>query len=284
MPVGNVLVGTEFSASAELAVERAARLPIARGSSISLVHVLPQRPSTRHSERFVDAAAQRLAAAQSQLRGRQGAPTDVFTAVLSGNPADELCRRAHDERAELIVVGRGGGARKAPYGSIAAQVARIADCSVLVVNRPTERPYARPLVGLDRSDRAAGVLAYAARICAGAPLTIVHAHLSYGAELFPLSLDVNLSAGEIEEYERAAEREVRPQIESAVHAVLSDSAGEVVLAEGDPRDAILDEAQRRAADVIIVGTTGHSRIARILLGSVADELLRIATCDVLLVR
>lgn len=49
-PLGNVLVATDFSAAGASAVERAARLPIAPGSALTVLHVL--RPGCRPEDRF----------------------------------------------------------------------------------------------------------------------------------------------------------------------------------------------------------------------------------------
>lgn len=49
-------------------------------------------------------------------------------------------------------------------------------------------------------------------------------------------------------------------------------------------DAILKEAQAWKADVIVLGTHGRRGVRRLLLGSVAETLLRISTVPLLLVR
>lgn len=51
----------------------------------------------------------------------------------------------------------------------------------------------------------------------------------------------------------------------------------------DPADLIADAARENAADVIVVGTRGHGRIAGVLLGSVTQRLLHVAPCPVLAV-
>jgi nucleotide-binding universal stress UspA family protein len=51
----------------------------------------------------------------------------------------------------------------------------------------------------------------------------------------------------------------------------------------DPADLIADVAKEVGADVIVVGTRGHSRIAGMLLGSVTQRLLHVAPCPVLAV-
>jgi type II secretory ATPase GspE/PulE/Tfp pilus assembly ATPase PilB-like protein/nucleotide-binding universal stress UspA family protein len=50
---------------------------------------------------------------------------------------------------------------------------------------------------------------------------------------------------------------------------------------GDPATEILELARREAASLIVMGTTGHSGLRRMLLGSVADAIVRHAPCPVL---
>lgn len=53
---------------------------------------------------------------------------------------------------------------------------------------------------------------------------------------------------------------------------------------GDPKNAIVDEGRRTNADLIVVGSRGHSGVAKILLGSVASHVVTHAPCSVLVVR
>lgn len=54
--------------------------------------------------------------------------------------------------------------------------------------------------------------------------------------------------------------------------------------EGDPAEAILDEAERWDADLIVVGSHGYGRLKRRLLGSVSQELALHARCSLEIVR
>jgi nucleotide-binding universal stress UspA family protein len=54
--------------------------------------------------------------------------------------------------------------------------------------------------------------------------------------------------------------------------------------EGDPADAILDVAEERGADLIIVGNKGMTGARRFLLGSVPNKVSHHAPCSVLIVR
>ena len=69
-----------------------------------------------------------------------------------------------------------------------------------------------------------------------------------------------------------------------ITASLSDleTATEVVV--GLPAKTIVDVAATRGADLIVMGTHGRSGVAHLLLGSVAERVVRMAICPVLTVR
>jgi nucleotide-binding universal stress UspA family protein len=54
--------------------------------------------------------------------------------------------------------------------------------------------------------------------------------------------------------------------------------------EGDPADAILDVAEERSADLIVVGNKGMTGARRFLLGSVPNKVSHHAPCSVLIIR
>lgn len=61
-------------------------------------------------------------------------------------------------------------------------------------------------------------------------------------------------------------------------------AAEVASRPGPPGEIVAAIAEEHDADLIVIGTHGHTGLARILLGSVASSTLRHAPCDVLVVR
>jgi nucleotide-binding universal stress UspA family protein len=54
--------------------------------------------------------------------------------------------------------------------------------------------------------------------------------------------------------------------------------------QGDPADAILDVAEERGADLIVVGNKGMTGARRFLLGSVPNKISHHAPCSVLIIR
>ena len=59
--------------------------------------------------------------------------------------------------------------------------------------------------------------------------------------------------------------------------------GEIVQRTGDARDEVLQVAKEVHADLIVIGTRGRRGVARALLGSVAEAIVRMAPCPVLTV-
>ncbi len=64
----------------------------------------------------------------------------------------------------------------------------------------------------------------------------------------------------------------------------ADIAVNVYAREGDPADAILDVAEERGADLIVVGNKGMTGAKRFLLGSVPNRVSHHAPCSVLIIR
>jgi nucleotide-binding universal stress UspA family protein len=78
-----------------------------------------------------------------------------------------------------------------------------------------------------------------------------------------------------------------------VDATLEAAAGEVREAgvevevfarQGDPADAILDVAEERGSDLIVIGNKGMTGAKRFLLGSVPNKVSHHAPCSVLIIR
>jgi nucleotide-binding universal stress UspA family protein len=60
--------------------------------------------------------------------------------------------------------------------------------------------------------------------------------------------------------------------------------GKVMVEPGDARDAILSAAKACDADLIVIGSHGRRGLTRLVLGSVAEDVVRRAPCPVLVVR
>lgn len=117
----------------------------------------------------------------------------------------------------------------------------------------------------------------------GAELTVLHAHAFDLPRYFVQSETSHL----IRELS-AAKKGARDYLTSSVKEILGKAVQllsvryEVV--DADPLDAILDLAEKHKTDLIVLGTHGYGRVKRLLLGSVAENVVRQAKVPVFLVR
>jgi nucleotide-binding universal stress UspA family protein len=72
--------------------------------------------------------------------------------------------------------------------------------------------------------------------------------------------------------------------EAAATAEAAGIAVQTFPRQGDPADAILDVAEERDADLIVVGNKGMTGAKRFLLGSVPNRVSHHAPCSVLIIR
>jgi nucleotide-binding universal stress UspA family protein len=127
-----ILVGTDTSAAADLAVEDAARLARERGAELLVLYVKPGRDirAVVDPDRAADPRAhlRRLAA---RFPG-----TSVTTRIEDGDAAARICDVAEEVRADTIVLGNRGtqGSRWHVRESVPNLVLRHAPCSVYIVD------------------------------------------------------------------------------------------------------------------------------------------------------
>lgn len=139
--MNDIIVGIDRTDTAHRAVVAAGELAARSGANLHLVTCIPDSApydSTRKDTRRIDSIAE----AEDYLRRlRESLPnTDVTANVGLGEPAATLCEEATRLQAAMIVVGnRRVQGHSRLLGSIAAEVAKHADCDVLIANTTTDR-------------------------------------------------------------------------------------------------------------------------------------------------
>jgi nucleotide-binding universal stress UspA family protein len=123
-----IVVGTDGSASAEVAVDRAGQLAKALDAALHVVTVLESASAPEREA----AAAEKVVADSSERLAARGAR--VQTHVRAGSASGELMKVAEAEHAQMIVVGNRGmtGGRRM-LGSVPNDVSHYARCDVLIV-------------------------------------------------------------------------------------------------------------------------------------------------------
>jgi nucleotide-binding universal stress UspA family protein len=256
-----IVVGTDGSPTANVAVEKAGELARALGAPVHVVCVPGALVATEWPARI---SAQQVVADAADLLRSQGLQAETHLPKDQGDAALALVAVAEQEQAQMIVVGNKGmtGIRRI-LGSLPNTVSHYARCDVLIVptqSRSLAEFAGRPIVvgaepsGTTRVAREAIRLAKAL----GGELHVVSAPTSRDPQASALAA-VATEAGE--------------------HGVnlTKHPSGE------DPAEALLDAAAQSDAAIIVVGSKGMHAGERERFGNVADKLSHKGTASVLIV-
>lgn len=280
----SILVPTDFSAGAELAFQRALRLPLAPKAKITILHVLPsdipgslRKEAIRDAERSIE---KQLAHARTLAVERGLSPAQFVGDVVEGTSAREVMKRANTVDAEVICIGRHGrrGVIDLFVGSTATRVLRQTEHPVLLVQLPATGPYVRPLFAVDPEHKALSVVKQGLTLLeADTPVSVFHATPIPYEDFISITPDHLVSLRK--KFEKEGEKALRALLKK-----LPDVSFTPIVRSGDARTLVLEQAQALDADLSVLGTHGRSALNRFLMGSVAEWVLTHSTNDVLIVR
>jgi len=289
-----ILVAVDLSDPSIAALKTARALAEARGATLAIVHVVasvvavqPFFPQSyginaTNALELARLAGEALERRVSEVEGCSGAERFVELGI----PYAEIVRRAEAWNADLVVVGSRGrtGISRALLGSVAEHVVRVAHCPVLV-SRPSHGS-GLVMAATDLSDPSLPAVARAADEARlrGARLVVMHAMemspAAYGAGAAALLGNV-LPAPSAEDL-RQTRSSLITLLDDAMRRVGAE--GEPLVLDGDAVASVIRAVEEQKADLLVVGTHGRTGISRLLLGSVAEKLVRLADCSVLVVR
>lgn len=286
-----ILVPTDFSEPSDAALEYARTLACTFGAGLRVLHVLENeflRPVVADPHALETAALRRL---QERLTDDDRRTLHAIPVVeRSDEPADEVVSYGRTEDIDLIVMGTHGrrGMAHLLMGSVAEKVIRTAPCPVLTLSeaaaRRTNANPMRILVPTDFSPASDAALGCARRLATrfGASLHLLHVLEdppvggTFGSEFYLADSPDMRTARLNDARDRLAHR-MMPVDRSQVHAT-----PEVIF--GQSAQTIVDYAADGDVDVIVMGTHGRGGMAHLLMGSVAERVIRTAPCPVLTVR
>ncbi len=296
----SVLVPLDGSRFAERALPLAASIARATRARLRLVlvHQSPSAPADRATARLATSVDLMVRKAErnylrtrvGELRERPGG--QVVGSTLAGPVVPTLLRYVSEIGADLVVMTThgSGGIQRAWLGSIADQLLRSLEIPLILV-RPAENESPAPadsaeiLVALDGSRLAEGVIEPAAALGAalGAPLSLLQVVppatvMGETAFALPSRHDEGLTAMRLDEAKDYL-------------AGVAERLGDQVLAVGSTAvvgapvaDTILEIARSRSVAMLAIATHGRGGLRRLILGSVADKLVRGTEKPVLVVR
>lgn len=294
-----ILVPLDGNTFAEGALPVAVELASRSGARLHLVYVLdPLRrpafaagvpPHEWWGGRAVDAALEYLSGIEARPEWRSR--VKMTHAVLKGTIDEELLAEASKTGADLIVMTTHGRkpVQRFWLGSTADRISRSSPVPVLFLRATdtgitTATEFKRILVPLDGSDLAESALPHARDLArleeAELRLVYVLQPIQVPAAALPIGMDLTAPLVEgLAQTEEAAAGYLEGIAEELEYGNVST---EVVTSSGPVAEEILALADRRAVDAIVLASAGRGGVRRLMLGSVADKLLRGANVPVLL--
>jgi nucleotide-binding universal stress UspA family protein len=211
---------------------------------------------------------------------------DIVPIVRFGKPFIEIIQVAKEKKVDLLAVGTQGraGMDRVILGSVAERIVRKAGCPVMVIRGKKYVGFKRIIVPIDLSDCSRKALEYAAATARAhkSKLTILHVYEASFVEPY-------VNAANSEEEANEIIKEINQANESKYDEFLKtiDLSGveyEKLLKKGIPETDIVEIAMEQQANLIVMGTHGRSGIKHILIGSTAEEVVRNAPCDIVVVK
>jgi nucleotide-binding universal stress UspA family protein len=277
-----ILVPHDFSEPAIAAQEYAAALAKTFNARLDILHVRQRSAGDTIvefpvgiEERLDDAVRQRLL---ELVKTQETTAGDLDLQVWSGTPHLEITRYAKERAIDLIVMGTHGrrGLAHAVMGSVAEKVVRTAPCPVLTIRRG-EPNFAAPkiLVATDFGPASETALVYGrtlARVFGG---TLHLLHVIENSFLRAVVTDPHaLEARARQHVAELLTDDDRRRLHATADLDVSDT----------PAQAIVEYASKINVNLLVVGTHGRAAMEHLLAGSVAERVVRTASCPVLTVR
>jgi nucleotide-binding universal stress UspA family protein len=294
-----ILLATDGSRAADQARDLVAALPWREGGRVRIVSVAPTRadllgvpwvvdvqPDTdgieddmlRVHRDAIDTAEREISSARADLV--------IEPVLVRGRAASAIVEEARSMPADLIVVGHRGHGRweSMLLGSVSSEVVDHAPCPVLVARDERLGPILFADDGSPSARLAEAVLT-SWPLFAGLPVTVLTVAEEHAGTSAMTPLIFPEAMAQYVESSHEAERSRRAENEAAAARFRADGfAVTSLIRQGDPAHEIVTEARIREAGLIVVGTRGQTGLKRLILGSVARNVLLHAPCSVLIVR
>jgi nucleotide-binding universal stress UspA family protein len=292
-----ILLALDFSKGSQLALDAAAARPWPAGTEFLALNVLDIRGFARLPAVIEDAKRQAACLVKEAAASLIRAGHKCASEVTVGAPHNAITEFANHWKADFVMLGSHGHGTIARFllGSVAQRVLRTAPCSVEVV-RPTafgSPVFLHALKILLPTDGSEFSITAAKSVASrpwptGSQIKIVSVAeipvLENQTTAFPLAAVYPASL--LEELLESARNHAKEAVENA-RKIFMDTDLEVVGSStplGDPRNAILDQAQDWQADLIVLGSHGRHGLDRMLMGSVSETVAIHAHCSVEVIR
>ena len=280
--VRRILCAVDLTQRSDAALMRAVLLARDRGARLTVLHVVDSRQAERVVRMQANRAYVELLSQIERLFGSVASSIDV--AVRRGKRREVIASSAQEWDVDLIVLASPTARRvDSIIGTTAERLIRQTKRSVLVVRSEASDVYRRVAIATELSAAAVPMMRTAVRLGAlqDASAAIIHAaHPSYDSMLRVAGIDEATIHG----YQRSSEAEAREQLQGMINeATLPFSNTRVIVRSDPPSHAIRAVLEYERPELLAIGASRWFMFKRLLIGSVADELLRAVSCDVLVI-
>jgi nucleotide-binding universal stress UspA family protein len=299
--IRNILVPIDFSKMSIQAIKTASRLARRFAASIHLAHVrqfdyaadfvAPAPPIVPFSFMPYEQNEETSVVKGLNAVAREYGVSPASCHVLSGAPPfDEICRVAHKIPADLIVMPTHGrtGFKHVFLGSTAERIVQHSSCPVLVARgnalqskNGTRLTVNTILVPVDFSDCSREAVQFAIGFANEFGARIVLLHATYLGYIYSSEGNAIYDVPALQEAAREnAERQMRELVRNVKFGRVKF---ETWLTDGSPALDICAFAKQHDVDLIITSTHGLTGFKHVLIGSIAEQVVRHAPCSVLVV-
>ena len=137
------------------------------------------------------------------------------------------------------------------------------------------------LVPTDFSAHADDALAYAIELATSLQAHLTLLHVFYLSPLTVGEVPPVVFNDTLRDLETYAQQHTQMALDRVQQAGLQ---GDSIIVEGTPFQTIIDVAKDQDIDLIVMGTHGRTGLSHVLMGSVAEKVVRMAPCPVLVTR
>ncbi|WP_417851432.1 universal stress protein [Thalassoglobus sp.] len=278
-----IVVATDFSERSDRAIQRAKLLARDFDSKLYLVHVVDNDQAKEIVLAERDVSTQLLEKLTSTLQEIDGLNCE-FRVVLD-NPFSGITKTANDLNADLIVIGphRRQILKNILVGTTAERTIRTAGRPVLTANGVPAGSYRRAVVATDLSAYSKTMILAAKSIGLLDQLNISLLHV-FSAPGTALMSRASLSVEEKHSYIAGERKRASEELASFIEGINIEGLSTILKPDtADIAETIRETAIELSAELIVVGTCGRSKVARVLMGSVTEGVLRSSDRDVLAV-
>jgi nucleotide-binding universal stress UspA family protein len=278
---GGIVVGIDFSRESFAALETAAHAARRRNLPLHALCMIPALPAYRinpgsdSSHESIEQLRVDLKVSELEdMMGRVGKRASWTTECRVGPPVRGIVELAEARHAELIVVGRHHHGIVDTFlgNETTLNLMRTAATPVLAVSAPIENPQ-RVIAAVDFSAASITSAKYALSMMQSGTFSLCYVEPSRALfpEGFPVPYDDSFPG----------------DIAAAFHALIAtlDAPDGVRIEQGtisgQPAESLLNSVERIQADLIALGSHGHSPLGRLVLGSVSSSVTKRAKCAVL---